>query len=398
MQTPGLSEGRWLGPAVSQWNARSKRRLLKSTHIWVGILGGGLLSIIALTGSLIVFRAEWERAAFPKPLHSSTSSHVANLDQAWREVARVRPASQLRRVRLPEKPGDVYIFQIESNTGTDSIVADSNSGRVLGTLQSGWVDWVIDLHRNLLAGRAGRKVVGVGGILLFTLSLTGLLMWITGRRNWRSWVVVRGSGPPRRFYFELHRAAGLWGCGFLAVISFTGIGLAYPDSFRAAVKVLGGRRASVSASRQGKKKNQHGAGVEPASNASLDRYLQAGRRAMPDGVPVELRLPAGKALVDLRLHRAGDIAPSGNHVYLDPSTAMVARVERIADEPLGARFLAAISAIHYGEFGGTPTKAVWAVFALTLPLLFVSGLIAWWRPRKQTDSPKSGAAHHFFIF
>jgi uncharacterized iron-regulated membrane protein len=108
---------------------------------------------------------------------------------------------------------------------------------------------------------------------------------------------------------------------------------------------------------------------------------------MPDGVAVELRLPApGKGPVDLRLHRAGDLAPSGNHVYLDPATAAVVKVDRVVDRPIGARFLAALSPIHYGQFGGIPIKIAWALLALTPVLLFVTGLIAWWRPAKSKSS------------
>ena len=60
---------------------------------------------------------------------------------------------------------------------------------------------------------------------------------------------------------------------------------------------------------------------------------------MTDGVPIELRLPApGKGPVDLRLYRAGDLALSGNHVYLDAATARVIQVDRVVDRPIGARF------------------------------------------------------------
>ena len=67
---------------------------------------------------------------------------------------------------------------------------------------------------------------------------------------------------------------------------------------------------------------------------SLDEYLRIGRAAMPDGVPMELRLPDQDkgGPVDLRLYRAGDLAPSGNHVYLDPETGAVdLRSETLVD-------------------------------------------------------------------
>lgn len=135
-----------------------------------------------------------------------------------------------------------------------------------------------------LAGKPGRTAVGVEGVLLFGLSATGLPMWLTGTRNWRAWVSVRRQGSTRRFHFELHRASGLWAYGFLVVMSFTGIGLAYPDSFRQAAEWLTGKPAKIR--EPGKIKTQ------PAR--SLDDYLRIGRAAMPDGAPTELRLPEAR--------------------------------------------------------------------------------------------------------
>jgi uncharacterized iron-regulated membrane protein len=232
---------------------------------------------------------------------------------------------------------------------------------------------MVDLHRNLLAGPIGRGTVGVFGIVMFVLSATGILMWLTGPRNWRAWISVRRRGSATRFNYELHRASGLWAYVFLALISFTGIELAYPNSFRDAVQAMTGKPATVRGPRD----------VHAAAALSLDEYVRIGRTAMPDAVPVELRLPEpGKGPVDLRLYRAGDLSPSGNHVYLDPASGTVLMIDRVVDRPIGARFLAAMSPIHYAQFGGLTIKVAWAVLGLTPVLLFITGLIAWWRPAK----------------
>ena len=91
--------------------------------------------------------------------------------------------------------------------------------------------------------------------------------------------------------------------------------------------------------------------------------------------------------MDLRLYRAGDLSPSANHVYLHPATGEVVQVERIADRPLSARFLASMAPIHYGEFGGMTIKVAWALLGLSPLLLFVTGLIAWWRPKSRAGQP-----------
>jgi uncharacterized iron-regulated membrane protein len=184
-------------------------------------------------------------------------------------------------------------------------------------------------------------------------------------------------GLPSASNFELHRATGLWAYAFLTLISFTGIELAYPDTFRSAVQSLTGKPATVRAPRR----------IQTASRLSLDEYLRLGRLAVPDGVPIELRLPElGKGPEDLRLYRSGDLAASGNHVYLDPASGAVLMIDRVVDRPIGARFLAAMSPLHYGQFGGIAVKIAWALFGLAPLLLFITGLFAWWKPAKITSS------------
>src|SRR5215469_3692315 len=151
---------------------RSLKPILKPLHTWTGVISGVFLAVLGLTGSLIVFRAEFERAAFSK---GGAISHRAGMEAAARELARLRPNSRIRRVRLPEAAADPYTFQIESqDKRTERVVCDAASGRVLGTIEPGAMDWLVDLHRNFLTGRQGRQAVGFAGIVLFLLSATGI--------------------------------------------------------------------------------------------------------------------------------------------------------------------------------------------------------------------------------
>lgn len=362
---------------MANQTSRSKKPLLKPIHTWIGIIAGAFLSVIALSGSLIVFRAEFERAALPRGAAAAASR--IGLDDAAREIAKVRPGSHVRRVRMPAQAGDPYIFQVQSERKrTEKIVADASTGRVLGTIESGWVDWMVDLHRNLLSGTTGRTIVGWAGVVLLALSSTGLLMWLRGARNWRSWITVRRGGSTIRFNYELHRASGLWAYAFLAVLAFTGIERSFPTTFRDATKWVTGQPVTVPAPKK----------IQSELKLSLDEYMRLAHVAMPDGVPTEMRLPeSGKGPVDMRFYRAGDLSPSGNHVYLEPATGAVLLIDRVVDRPIGARFLASMSPIHYGQFGGIGIKIAWALLALSPLLLFVTGLLAWWRPKTKTSQP-----------
>ena len=256
------------------------RRFLKWIHTWAGLPAGLFVAVVSLTGSVIVFRTELEFSSSP---HGKNVAPIAGLDEITRQASYAQPDARIRRVRLPMHQGEPFVVQIESGGKQQSLVCEASTGQGLGILNTGFVSWVTDLHRNLLSGKTGRKAVGVVGIVLFTLSVTGMLLWLAGARKWRSWVSVRPQGSSRRFHFELHRATGLWAFALLAAVSFTGIGLAYPDTFRSALQQVTGSPAPAKAPRVSK--------AAAKTLRPLAEYLRMGASAMPDGTPAELRLP-----------------------------------------------------------------------------------------------------------
>jgi uncharacterized iron-regulated membrane protein len=347
-------------------------------HTWLGITLGAVLAITCLTGSIVVFRQA------DRPFRAGVSSGAISLDRAAGEVSRFVPGARVTRARFPILPGDPYVFQIRSaGEQTERVAFDGASGRVLGLLPAvSWMDWMIDLHRNLLSGKVGRKIVGAVGILSLVLSLTAVILWLASGAHWKEFTRIR-SGAQIRFYFELHRAIGLWSVCFVVLLSATGIALAYSDWARSVWESATGGPASYHAPR-----------VDASEQATktLDEYMAAARAAMPDGAPTELRIPqsAGDA-VQLRFRRNTDFAPTGmNRVYLGPASGQVLSVNLAANWPLTMRLYQLMDPVHYGEFGGTTIKVLWAALGAMPSILFVSGVFFWWlRNKKSGGAPAS---------
>ena len=47
------------------------------------------------------------------------------------------------------------------------------------------IEWLVDLHDNLLSAERGRFVNGVGAICMTLLCLTGAVVWWPGINHWR---------------------------------------------------------------------------------------------------------------------------------------------------------------------------------------------------------------------
>jgi uncharacterized iron-regulated membrane protein len=301
-----------------------------------------------------------------------------NLADTAGEIDRLQPGSRVTRVYLSPNANDPYIFQIRTaDDQTRRVIVDASSGKPVGELKKvAWMDWMIDLHRNVLTGKTGRKIVGGIGVLGVALGATGLLLWVVGGIKWRSLITIRKQ-PVRRFNFELHRVVGLWTLWFVVLLSLTGIGLAYPQTMRDAWQRMTGQPATVVVPKLDKSRGK------PAK--SLDEYLAIARAALPDGVATEMRVAEkAKDPVVVQFRRHGDLSSDGtNRVLVDPSSGKVIFVDRAEDWPLGVRLFQSLAPIHYALFGGLPAKILWSLLGATPSVLFVTGLVVWWRPKKQ---------------
>lgn len=95
------------------------------------------------------------------------------------------------------------------------------------------VEWLVDLHANLVSGRTGRLVNGLGAICLTMLCLTGAVVWWPGIKNWRRSITVKWRAPFARMVWDLHSALGFWSLLLLSVWGISGIYFAFPEAFNA---------------------------------------------------------------------------------------------------------------------------------------------------------------------
>jgi uncharacterized iron-regulated membrane protein len=112
----------------------------------------------------------------------------------------------------------VYRNELENSVNSDSIVF-----RI--------VEWIVDLHENLLFGMIGRRVNGIGGLCLTALCLTGAVLWWPGITHWRRSLSVNWRSSFARLNWDLHSALGFWCFFFVMLWGVSGIYFAFPGMF-----------------------------------------------------------------------------------------------------------------------------------------------------------------------
>ena len=225
--------------------------------------------------------------------------------------------------------------------------------------------WVHGLHEFLLMpGPFGHSLIGCFGILLFATGLLGIPLWWPAKGRVRAAFKVSAKARGLRLQRELHGAAGIWVVGMLLLQSLGGITLAFPQAARTVLGVNG----SLMPHARGLPAQLDLPTAIAAAQACGCRTPRCGLSCcppVPDGqwscCSCPTARPRGSPWGVVALDPAGPVLS-----VQDPRTA-----------PFGARLLATLRMLHFGEGLGPVWRACVGVAGLSLSLIAITGLWMW---------------------
>src|SRR5918912_572989 len=151
-------------------------KVLLKLHTYVGLSIGLLLALIGLTGSLIVFGDELDAWLNPGILRVEPRGEQPSAQSMLDAVRAAYPNEKLGRVRLPREAHDSAEICFDARREPRCVYVDPYSAAVLGERvpARSFKGRLVSLHRRLLSTEVGEVIIGVCGLLLLTLSLSGL--------------------------------------------------------------------------------------------------------------------------------------------------------------------------------------------------------------------------------
>jgi len=365
------------------------RTLAMRLHRWVALALGAWFALLGLTGGVLVWHAELDRALnpqwfAPRACAQRSATPVADALAIFERATQGATATQ---VMAPAEAGAA--FTVWEKPPADGLrrqhFVDPHCGVYLGKRAWGAaridrahvVPALYELHRALLLREAGHTAVGFAGLSLLFVAITGL--WTAWPRHatreaWkRTLTLKRGASTHRRFY-DLHRATGAWLALFLLLMSVTGAYLCFPKQARALVATL----LPTSPAEMRKPSDVRVAPLSP------DALVQRAETLWPDTDWSRLQLPGGKGAWDVRLLQGAEVrADTGDtRVRFDDAGRVVDRRDPLRG-PAGDRLIAWLFPLHSGEALGVPGRVAWSCFGLTPALLFFTGVWLWLRRRRR---------------
>ncbi len=382
---------------------QAQMKRLTAVHGWSGVVLGLLLYVVVFTGAVAVIGEEiglWAQGGRAAALHLR-----APLDAPVRDVIDQVPKGFQNEIgvlidgrgtltvyteihaRHPQR-GEIeafgQVFRLDPETGAllsrhEGFFADHPDWFQVNALET----FLVDLHEELhVPDPWGRILTGGLGLLAMSAAVSGLILH---RQMIRDLFLAARPGGRLSAMRDRHLLAASWGLPFAFLLGFTGafFGFGGPVLFPLLAGVaFGGDRAALVARL-----------FEPP--AAPDET------AMPltdlDQVIAEARTQAGAPVRSLIIHRYGradarlrlfHAIPSGGldgaqSVFDGASGRFLGLRPAVGQAPsAGAIVVGLMEPLHFGDFAGWLSKAVWLGLGWAMAYVVVSGLRLWVRRRE----------------
>ncbi|HTQ28288.1 MAG TPA: PepSY-associated TM helix domain-containing protein [Puia sp.] len=350
-------------------------RIIFGIHQWLGAVMGVCYLVIGLSGSLLLFRDEFDNY-FNRDLHDiKAGTHPAPLDSMFHKIAaHYKDTREIDLIRFPGHAGDCYefllfrevpnhfssyLYAVFINPYNNEIIREGD----YGTLSASFFRWLYQFHYCFQLGTVGMLTTGIVALLMLGSLLTGFIVYrkhITDIFHRKSYTRIRYR---RSAASALHRIIGVWGLLFNSIIFFTGFWLNLPAFERGSWTKVERVRPVLPA-----------ASMEPMLG-----YARSLGNFSPVSVYVPLDSGSDVKIVGRFTHTLFLVNDYASYVSFSKQSGKLTAFYDIRKQSWWDKLDAMVYQVHTGKMGAVGIKFIYLLIGLTPGILFITGAILWWR-------------------
>jgi uncharacterized iron-regulated membrane protein len=338
----------------------------RHVHRYIGALLALFLLVIALSGTVLVWKDSYLRLIFPQPQHVFDVATMTSLAQAAEEAF---GADNLIEARINE---NTNLTRLTLRDGRGAYLSSSGAVVDFWGLNGRPEDWLLDLHHRFLSGTRGLYVAGVIGIASLLMLVLGMVAYWPARRAWRQGLRLRGTD--RKHLLAAHRNSGILLAVPLFVLILSGVFITFPTTSTALL---------LSFSDPDAYGETFGDGVddlEGRAEATWPRAIARASAVFADAQITALSWPNGgnERAIYFRTTQEWNVTGNSSVQITSPGGYMDLRIDA-RELPLGERAYNLLKALHTSQIGGTLYALVQTVLGLGLAWLAALGFISFIR-------------------
>ena len=362
-----------------------RRRVWRKIHLYLGLFVGFMFAFSGLTGSALVFYQDIDEYLNPALLAVAPGGAYVPLTEITAAAESAAPVgAKATQLYFPRHPrGSMRVRFSGPGDGQDAlldVVVNPFTAEVLGQRRWGGypMSFLYKLHYTLLAGDTGKTIVGVMGLLLICLLFSGIVLWWPKRSKFFRAFTFRRSANGTWLMCNLHKTMGAYAAVVLIVIAFSGVYMIFPQYLQPLI----GMALPIT------KTDPVGTSMKSANGKiriDIDEVAAIANDRFPHADLQRIYFPTpGDGVYRVIMRHPDEVRRTSGitQVWIDSYDATVLAVQQPKTMTSGQTFVSWMFPLHNGEAFGMPGRIIVLVAGFTPLILYVTGLIVWWRKRK----------------
>lgn len=389
---------------------------LRALHKYCGLAIAIFMVLVAVTGSLLAFYPELEKITSPQFYAEPVAHQIPFSFENLIRIAEAQFNLHVTHLTLDTQLDEhrVILGVVANNpaeTDFNQLILNPYTGEVLGHRQLGdlseglhnLMPFIYELHYTLMLGNWGIWILGITAIIWIFQSLLGLLISFPKRgkqshnrsffKKWKSSWLIKFRSSTARFYFDIHRALGLWLLIVCLIFAWSSVYMNLWDSVYTKIteklipfhppwaaleprpdtaKIPPTPLASV---------------LENANRLMVKTAEQEGFRIIK---PVQIRYYPKYGAFRFRVLSDKDLSHRlpRTDIYLDATTQQLLLVVLPNGQYTGNTVSTWLYALHTGRVWGTFYQIFICLLGIALTLITIASLLIWWRKKSRSHKCK----------
>lgn len=237
---------------TKQKKSFSFRKVCHWAHLWLGLISGIIVFIIAITGCIYTFQEELRSVFQPQQsviMEDKPFLSPHQLKEKAEPYVFKLPGDSLNAiygVSYSKRDKPVTVAYNHSEKGYTLLLLNPYSGEYIGeqTYSGDFFGFILSGHRNLwLPYAIGHQIVGWAVVVFAIVTITGIVLWIP--RKWKKKAIKAGLVIKRKsrsfmLFYELHKVLGFYTVLFALIFALTGLTWSFKWYSNTYYKVISG--------------------------------------------------------------------------------------------------------------------------------------------------------------
>ncbi|MFT3703275.1 MAG: PepSY-associated TM helix domain-containing protein [Agriterribacter sp.] len=378
------------------------KKIIGTTHLWLGLTSGLVVFILGLTGCLLAFEYEIKDAIykdryFTQPQQSPKLSLQQLLPLAQQAIGKAYPINSIdideannRTIAFSaakENPDGwnyfnalEYSYVVYLNPYTGKVLKVENAKIELFRV-------ILIVHYDLLLEQTGKKIIGWSTVVFIVMLLTGLILWWPKNKaaaRQRFSFKWKKTTKWKRKNYDLHNILGFYALIFALLIALTGLVWAFPAFDNSVQWIANGGESTETEKTY----------TSDTTNTSIqysvyDAILGDMKNRNRNDNIFYIGIPEAKKDA---IYGYSEEGRSGYHwttYSYDQYTGKNLDIKYYKDKQTGEKLRNMNYFIHTGTILGLPGKILAFIVSFICSGLPITGFYIWWGRRKKNVSKRS---------